>query len=145
MMSAVFGGDIMESFLRPWRRYADFTGRSRRREFFAFYGVFYGLVFAAAFVLGWEEGAARYESMGGIAMIVVVIVGFVPSWAVKIRRLHDQDRSGWWSLATIVPYLGWIATLIIGLLPGTPGENAYGVDPRSEGPAAQEELADIFS
>src|SRR3546814_1161118 len=73
-------------------------------------------------------------------IFVVLIAGVLPSWAVKIRRLHDQDRSGWWSLATAIPYVGWIATIIIGLLPGTPGENEYGFDPRTDGPDAEETL-----
>lgn len=135
----------MQFFLRPWRLYADFAGRSTRREFFAFYAVFYGLVFAAAFASGWSDGMSRFETPSGIFLILIIIAGVFPSWAVKIRRLHDQDRSGWWSLTTAIPYLGWIATLVIGLIPGTPGENEYGFDPRTAAPDTHKELADIFS
>src|SRR3546814_1133703 len=83
-----------------------------------------------ALLAGVQDDRSLFDSVWGFVAIVVLIAGVLPSWAVKIRRLHDQDRSGWWSLATAIPYVGWIATIIIGLLPGTPGENEYGFDPR---------------
>src|SRR3546814_3444741 len=93
-----------------------------------------------ALLAGVQDDRSLFDSVWGFVAIVVLIAGVLPSWAVKIRRLHDQDRSGWWSLATAIPYVGWIATIIIGLLPGTPGENEYGFDPRTDGPDAEEKF-----
>src|SRR3546814_6313032 len=135
---------MFTTILQPWRHYSDFAGRSRRGEFFAFYGAFYSVLIVLALLAGVQDDRSLFDSVWGFVAIVVLIAGVLPSWAVKIRRLHDQDRSGWWSLATAIPYVGWIATIIIGLLPGTPGENEYGFDPRTAGPDAEGTFATIF-
>ena len=57
----------------------------------------------------------------GIAGIYLGLVGL----AVTIRRLHDIDRSGWWVLIGLVPFVGGIVLLIFSLLEGTPGPNRY--------------------
>jgi uncharacterized membrane protein YhaH (DUF805 family) len=61
----------------------------------------------------------------------------VPSIAVVVRRLHDRDLSGWWYLGAIVagmiPFVGFIASialLVLMFLPGTPGPNRFGPDPK---------------
>ena len=43
-----------------------------------------------------------------------------------MRRLHDTDRSGWWYLITLVPFVGGIVLLVFTLLKGTPGPNRFG-------------------
>jgi len=57
----------------------------------------------------------------GIAGIYLGLVGL----AVTIRRLHDIDRSGWWVLIGLVPFVGWIVLLVFSLMEGTPGPNRY--------------------
>jgi len=54
-----------------------------------------------------------------------------------VRRLHDRDMSGWWYLgvavASIIPIVGFIASiafLVLMVLPGTPGPNRFGPDPK---------------
>ena len=49
--------------------------------------------------------------------------------AVQVRRFHDQDKSGWLALMNLIPYLGAIVALGFMLIPGTEGDNQYGVDP----------------
>ncbi|MCH7629961.1 MAG: DUF805 domain-containing protein, partial [Proteobacteria bacterium] len=63
----------------------------------------------------------------------------VPSLAVSVRRLHDQDRSGWMLLLMLIPFLGWFALLVLMCLEGTRGPNRFGADPKN--PAQ----ADIFA
>jgi uncharacterized membrane protein YhaH (DUF805 family) len=53
----------------------------------------------------------------------------VPTIAVVCRRLHDAGLSGWWQLLGIIPG-GSIAILVMTILPGNPGPNQYGPDPR---------------
>ena len=57
----------------------------------------------------------------GIAVIYLALVGL----ALTIRRLHDIDRSGWWVLIGLVPFVGGIVLLIFSLLEGTPGPNRF--------------------
>jgi uncharacterized membrane protein YhaH (DUF805 family) len=56
-----------------------------------------------------------------IAIIYLALVGL----ALTIRRLHDIDRSGWWVLIGLVPFVGGIVLLVFSLLEGTPGPNRF--------------------
>ena len=53
------------------------------------------------------------------------------SLSVQVRRLHDTDKSGWWSLLGIIPLIGSIILLIMCVFEGTPGTNRFGEDPIS--------------
>ena len=76
-----------------------------------------------------------------IAMLVIfAIASFVPSLAVQIRRLHDQDKSGWFWLINFIPYVGGIIFLVLMCLSGTKGPNRFGDDPKGE-----QNMAEIFS
>ena len=53
-----------------------------------------------------------------------------PSLAIAVKRWHDQNRSAWWILIGLIPFVGWLIALIMnGFIPGTPGPNRYGQDP----------------
>ncbi|WP_161773123.1 DUF805 domain-containing protein [Sphingomonas sp. RIT328] len=45
--------------------------------------------------------------------------------------MHDFNASGWWVLASAVPYLGFLVELCFAVMPGTAGENDFGPDPRT--------------
>ena len=87
MLVPDFGNAVYETFCK---KYATFTGRSRRAEFFSFFTVFAFLCFVA---LGSERSA-----------LIFVIPVIIPLLAVSIRRLHDIGRSGWWILCPVVPF-----------------------------------------
>ena len=53
----------------------------------------------------------------------------IPNLAVTIRRLHDQDKSGWWLLINFIPF-GGLVLLVFMFIDGTPGENEYGPSPK---------------
>ena len=117
----------MEYMFMPLRRYADFSGRSRRMEFWMWQLfqiiVYFGVIVLAmvlgggALMMGGDPSAAAAAG-GGMLIIMLlyllyVLAVFIPSIAVAVRRLHDTNRSGWWILAPIVPYL---LVLIAGML-----------------------------
>ena len=62
-------------------------------------------------------------------MGIYLLANFLPSLAVTVRRLHDTNRSGWWVLITLIPYIGGIILLILLCLKGTEGDNRFGEDP----------------
>ncbi|MFM2370856.1 MAG: hypothetical protein RIS85_578 [Pseudomonadota bacterium] len=138
----------MNWMILPYRRYADFAGRSRRREYWMF-ALFYVLVMIVLnAVFGTNEvergnGAFVYGSRlvgaGGWISGLLWLVSIVPGLAVTIRRLHDQDRSGWLLLLWLIPFLGWFAILVLMCLDGTRGPNRFGPDPKNPTPA------DVFS
>ncbi|QFT78436.1 DUF805 domain-containing protein [Erythrobacter sp. THAF29] len=131
----------MEWMLMPLRRYADFSGRSRRKEYWMF--VLFQiivLVFMAILVGitgGFDESGA--STFGSIMLIIcgIVYLGlfFIPGLAVTVRRFHDQDKSGWFILLQFIPYVGGLIVLVFMCLEGTRGPNRYGPDPKGVGDA----------
>ena len=102
----------MEYMFLPLKRYAEFSGRSRRTEFWMF-ALFQFLIYLALMILfmviaGSAIMAAGNGSVGGIMAAggsAVIFMGlgllialglFIPGLAVAVRRLHDTGRSGWW-------------------------------------------------
>jgi hypothetical protein len=64
---------------------------------------------------------------GGTAILGIFWLGtIIPAIAVAVRRMHDQDRSGWWILCPI-------ANIIFLFIDGTPGTNRFGPDPKGRG------------
>ncbi|MCX9148465.1 DUF805 domain-containing protein [Erythrobacter sp. WG] len=148
----------MEWMILPFRRYADFGGRSRRREFWMFQllNLIVGAVLIGPFMVDVvtaavqnpddEEAMARalleggsVLSMAGLAVYgIFVLAALIPSIAVTVRRLHDRDMSGWWylglTLASLIPLVGGLASialLVLLVLPGTDGANRFGPDPKN--------------
>jgi uncharacterized membrane protein YhaH (DUF805 family) len=135
----------MEWMLLPYRRYFAFSGRSRRKEYWM-YALFYILVFAVLNVIFGTNDivstptgfgyASRLVGGGGIIGGLFALASFIPSLAVSVRRLHDQERSGWMLLLVLIPLLGGFALLVLMCLEGTRGTNRYGPDPKDPSNAA---------
>ena len=130
----------MEWMLLPLKRYADFSGRSRRKEYWMFV-LFIFLVSVALSViltmLGMSAGdEGSLFGVGGAMLIVLLLFAvavIIPSIAVTVRRFHDQDKSGWFYLLNFIPYLGPIIVLVFMCLEGTKGPNRFGEDPKGGG------------
>ena len=83
---------------RPLQKYADFTGRASRAEYWWYV---LGIIIVAIVL-------SIIESILGLGKIVLGVYGpltallwlatIVPGIAVGVRRLHDTNRSGWWML-----------------------------------------------
>lgn len=114
----------MRWMLLPLKRYADFSGRSRRREYWLFFlgaiVLYVALITLAAVLLGgaaigaMDADAGSVTAMFGqgflaigviLAIILVWWALLIPSLAVGVRRLHDVDRSGWWLMIGYGPWL----------------------------------------
>ena len=121
----------MEWATLPLKRYAEFTGRSRRKEYWMFTLLAIGIYIVASILdrIAGMNGmiAGRY----GPITVLVALGLLVPSLAVSIRRLHDSDRSGWWLLLGLVPMVGEIIVLVFMVLKGTRGANRFGADPKA--------------
>lgn len=151
---------------RPLQKYADFSGRAPRAEYW-----WYTLaVIVAALVVSIVENIVGLDAVfwtyGPLSLLLMLAL-IVPGLAVSVRRLHDTNRSGWWLLIAILPYAimlfavggaaasgsagalvgagllsivafcGAIVLLIFMVLPSTPGDNRYGPNPYGEAaPAA---------
>lgn len=111
-------------------RYTDFSGRSRRMEYWMF--VVFNIV--VSFVAQLIDGVLGLTGMVfntyGPLTLLAMLALIVPGIACAIRRLHDQDKSGWWLLIALIPVIGGIVLLVFMFLEGTKGDNQYGPDPK---------------
>ena len=105
-------------------RYAQFTGRARRKEYWMFV-LAYTLLYVAIMVI-----SSASETIGGLLMLVFALGLLIPSLALGFRRLHDIDKSAWWLLIGLIPIIGALVLLYFAVLPGTVGPNRFGPDPK---------------
>ncbi|WP_335989284.1 DUF805 domain-containing protein [Glycomyces sp. MUSA5-2] len=128
----------MSWYIGALRKYAVFSGRARRREFWMFalcnYIIGIALWAFVAAIAGLDILLGRIDSpvlaVVAFAPLVVYELGIiVPSLAIMVRRLHDRGHSAWWMLLSLVPYAG-IVLLIFAMLDGQPHPNRYGPSPK---------------
>lgn len=117
----------MDWYLNVLKKYAVFSGRAQRKEYWFF--VLFNVIIA--FVLGIIDGIAGLTGAGGFGLLGTLysLAVLVPSLAVSVRRLHDTDRSGWWLLVGLVPILGAIVLLVFFVQDSKPA-NQYGPNPK---------------
>lgn len=124
----------MEWYLKVVRdNYANFEGRARRKEYWMFTLVNICIVFALyiPFIIGAVAENETIMFIGIGLLILYVLATFLPSLGVVVRRLHDQDKSGWFYLVAFIPFIGGIWMLILMVTEGTSGPNQYGEDPKA--------------
>jgi uncharacterized membrane protein YhaH (DUF805 family) len=89
---------------RPLQKYADFSGRAPRAEFW-WYCLFLIIALIVAMIIDSVLGLPKLLLMYAPVSLILVVGTFVPGLAVQVRRLHDRDKSGLWLLALYIPYL----------------------------------------
>ena len=72
-----------------------------------------------------NTGSAFFIVLQLVVILLVLLFGF----GLAARRLHDFNKSGWWSILTLVPFLNVILALVLIFKKGQTGENHYGEDP----------------
>lgn len=115
--------EIQKAVKTCFKKYADFTGRAARPEFWWF-ALFQ---FVVMVVLGMVS--QQLEGLAGLAMLL-------PGLAVGARRLHDVNKSAWLMLLWLIPVLGWILLIYWAAQPGDAAANKYGEPP--SGPVVAE-------
>ena len=106
----------MNWYIGALKKYAVFSGRARRMEYWMF--VLFNLIIG--FVLGFVEGLAGGPGIVGNIYSLAVLI---PGIAVGVRRKHDTDRSGWWLLLPIV-------NIVFLAQDGKQEDNRFGPDPK---------------
>lgn len=114
----------MNWYLDVLKKYAVFSGRARRKEYWMF--ILFNLI--VSIVL-----AVADLSLGSPLVLYYIysLAVLLPSLAVSVRRLHDTDRSGWWMLLMFLPIVGPIVLFIFFLFDSSPQENKHGANPKA--------------
>ena len=120
-------------------KYACFSGRARRAEFWYFFLFLYVVWLVLSAILGFLVPAENVKMVLFIVTMVYNVAIFVPSWAVLVRRLQDTNHSGWNTL-WIYTVVGIVVLLKYLVTAGDHGPNQYGEDPKgstsAEAPSA---------
>ena len=126
----------MEWYTLAFKKFAEFTGRSRRKE----YWMFMVINFIISMVFAIIDIVAGPLFIGTIYSLVVLI----HSLALSVRRLHDTGKSGWMILISLIPLVGVIWLIILFATEGDYGPNQYGHDPKRSGESGNEESLDGY-
>ena len=159
----------MNHYLACWKKYAVFTGRASRTEFWSWCLWNMLLFFLVSLLLAFvttnavnapAPGQTPPTPIAAVALFVIVqlymLLSLLPWIGVTIRRLHDQNTSGfwillallpliwgmigpeddqdgsvWWSLLKVICAAGGIILLSIQTTPSTEGDNRFGAQPAS--------------
>ena len=123
-----YGGNGAPALSNPlisyWKKvvledYANFAGRARRAEYWWF--TLANII--AIIVLALLMAAVKIFI---VLYVIYALALIIPSIAVTIRRLHDTDKSGWWILIGLVPFVGGLILLVLMCIDSTRGTNQWG-------------------
>jgi len=115
----------MSWYLQVMKKYAEFSGRARRKEYWMFVLFNFLIAFAIGFVLGFTGAALGIgTTLSSVANIIYTLAVLIPGIAVGVRRMHDIGRSGWWIIVPIVNF-------VFLCLDSQPGDNEYGPNPKA--------------
>ena len=114
----VVGLNFGEAISTCLKKYFNFKDRASRSEYW-----YFQLLVTPIFIWG------QFPSNDNQILILQLILVFgllIPAVAVGVRRFHDKDKSGWWILISLVPYVGSLIILIMLIDKGTEGTNRFG-------------------
>ncbi|HEX8508610.1 MAG TPA: DUF805 domain-containing protein [Propionibacteriaceae bacterium] len=112
------GASPSDAFVRFWRKYATFSGRASRSEYW--WAVLISVVISTvievvALVMVDFDMQAWLDNDDSVTTFVsyaFALATFLPSIAITARRLHDTNRSGWLQLIALIPLVGWVLTIV---------------------------------
>ena len=130
--SALPGANAAQAFARYWRKYADFSGRASRSEYWWVSLILFVLNIVAAalpalsvlIALGPDGRSSTIPPLTVVALVITgawLLATIVPGLALLARRLHDANFSGWFILLTFVPFGGFVVFVFTLLGPNPAG------------------------
>jgi len=123
-------GNGMNWYLEVLKKYAVFSGRARRKEYWFF--ILFNIIFTIVAMIVDNVFGMAIEGLGyGPIYILYGLAIILPSLGVLVRRLHDTGKSGWFFFITFIPIAGAIWLLVLLCRDSMPGENQYGLNPKA--------------
>lgn len=130
----------VESIKSVFSKYAVFSGRARRSEYWWFVlanaivgNVLYFVTIGPSYqdAINNQDFSNFSLGVGGMVYVLYGLAVFLPGLGVLVRRLHDAGRSGWYYWMALIPLAGVFIVLYFLVQEGTNGANAYGPDPKA--------------
>lgn len=119
----------MNTYLQVLKKYAIFSGRASRKEYWVF--ALFNITFVViAIILDNILGIAMTELGYGPIFTLYGLAMLIPGLAVAVRRLHDVGKSGWMILIALIPIIGAIWLIVLMVTDSNPEENQYGMNPK---------------
>ena len=147
--------NFLEAIKACFAKYATFSGRARRSEFWWFYLLTCIPSWGMSALVQWKtakvaeltaaalqdlnqynEVLAQAESFDTIFYLGLAVFGIIslalliPSLAVWVRRLHDVGKSGHMLWLILLCGVGGLIPLIMCISDSKPGPNQYGPNPK---------------
>lgn len=127
-----YGASFAAAVKRVFQKYATFSGRASRSEYW--WWTLVSVIIATVLNIVVQSGV-QYTSygstagpgafIGGALLVIFGLATFIPSLAVSVRRLHDSNKSGWMILLGLIPFVGGIILLVFMLLGPDPRGQQY--------------------
>ena len=121
----------MNYYLNALKKYAVFSGRAQRAEFWYFH-LFTILIGIVLRIISWLVKDpiifSGYHSLG----LIYTLATIIPMISVEIRRFHDIGKSGWWIFISLIPLVGPIWAIVLMMFDSQPGANKYGPNPKEK-------------
>ena len=108
--------NIIKILVEPYKKFVDFTGRARRREYWLF-------------ILSYWVGAMLIAVLSDIMALAFLLLATIPMISVSVRRLHDINKSGWWFLIMFIPIIGFYF-IFLACKNSDQKENQFGKTPK---------------
>lgn len=122
----------MSWYFAVLKKYAVFSGRARRKEYWMF-GLFNVIIVMVLALIEGIAGIIAGIAPGDASLLVGIyaLAVLIPSLAVANRRLHDTNRTGWWMFIPLVPVIGSIVIFVFLVKDSQLDENQYGPNPKT--------------
>ena len=117
--------NLFTAYASMFKKYAQFSGRSRRSEFW-FAGLMNSIIVSILYFL------LIVPRIGAFLIGIYSLVTLIPNLALNVRRLHDTGKSGWCLLLGLIPFFGGIILFVFSVLDSQPGTNQYGPNPKGK-------------
>ena len=145
----------MNGYLTAMRKYATFSGRAARKEYWMFALVVFVIMIVCFIVdpllgiyvlqdtfktstsadINGNVLASQQHDGIGILTLLMYLVHLIPGFAAAIRRLHDGNKSAWFILLAFIPLVNFYFLYLL-IVQGTTGTNRFGPPPAGAAPPA---------
>ena len=111
--------NFTESLNTCLKKYFVFQGRASRSEYWWFQ-----LIVSPSYLI-----STILENEIGYFFLGITLFTLIPAISAGVRRLHDTNRSGFFLLISLIPFIGGLVLLFFLIPEGTKGKNKFGPDP----------------